>query len=219
MLLRDNIYDALRDAILTCDLLPGQNLREQDLAARYEVSRSPVREALLRLEGERLVTVLPRQGYVVNVVSMADARDLFNLRLVIEPACAAAAANATGSALADLDEFRVLPDGNEGAFVMQNRAFHTAVARLSGNARMAAVAIDLVEQADRLVRLSVDAVRGRDTRVLVAEHCDIIIALQAQDGRRAARLVRMHVQSAQTRVLRALRQTIPTPRAARHLSG
>ena len=56
MLLRDNIYDALRGAILSCELLPGQELREQELAARYEVSRSPVREALLRLEGERLTS-------------------------------------------------------------------------------------------------------------------------------------------------------------------
>jgi DNA-binding GntR family transcriptional regulator len=94
VLLRDNVYDALRSAILTCDLSPGQELREQDLAAQYAVSRSPVRDALLRLEGERLVTVLPRQGYRVNPVSVADARDIFGLRLVIEPACAAAAAGA-----------------------------------------------------------------------------------------------------------------------------
>src|ERR1700712_614092 len=91
MLLRDNVYEALRQAILSCDLRPGQELREHDLATRFSVSRSPVRDALLRLEGERLITVLPRQGYLVNAISIADARDIFGLRLLIEPACAAAA--------------------------------------------------------------------------------------------------------------------------------
>ena len=203
MLLRDNIYDALRGAILACDLLPGQALREQDLAAQYEVSRSPVREALLRLESERLVTVHPRQGYVVNPVSVSDARDLFGLRLVIEPACAAAAVHAVAVELAALDRFRVLAD--EAAFIVENRDFHTTLARLSGNARMAAVSIDLVEQSDRLIRLSVSTVLGRNTGLLVAEHAAIVDALQARDGRGAARLVRAHVLNAQTRVLKALR--------------
>ncbi len=206
MLLRDNIYDALRGAILTCDLLPGQELREQDLAARYEVSRSPVREALLRLEGERLVTVLPRQGYVVNPVSLADAQDLFGLRLVLEPACAAAAAAVASDAdLRALDRFRAL-DGNDDAFVAQNHDFHTSVARLSGNARMAAVTVELVEQSDRLVRLSVRRVLGHSTQGLVAEHAGIVTALQARDGRGAQKLVRAHVRNAQARVLGALRQ-------------
>ena len=206
MLLRDNIYDALRGAILSCELQPGQELREQDLAARYEVSRSPVREALLRLEGERLVTVQPRQGYVVNPISLADAQDLFGLRLVLEPACAVAAAASAGKAdLAALDRFRSL-DGDDSAFIAQNHDFHTTLARLSGNARMAAVTINLVEQSDRLIRLSVRSVLGHAAQLLVGEHSAIVDALQARDGRGAQRRVRAHVRNAQTRVLAALRQ-------------
>ena len=66
-------------------------MREQDLAERYAVSRQPVREALLRLEREHLVTVQPRQGYRVNPISLADARDLLRFRLALEPACVAEA--------------------------------------------------------------------------------------------------------------------------------
>jgi DNA-binding GntR family transcriptional regulator len=212
VLLRDNIYDALRGAILTCDLLPGQELREQDLAKQYDVSRSPVREALLRLEGERLVTVLPRQGYVVNPVSLADARDLFGLRLVLEPACAAAAAEAASAAeLRALDRFRSL-DGDDADFIAENHAFHTTLARLSGNARMAAVTIDLVEQSDRLIRLSVRGVLGNSTQQLVDEHAGIVAALQARDGRGAQKLARAHVRNAQDRVLGALRRRANTIR-------
>ena len=62
MLLRDNVYESLRSDILSCRLAPGDDMREQELAERYAVSRQPVREALLRLEREHLVTVQPRQS-------------------------------------------------------------------------------------------------------------------------------------------------------------
>ena len=73
MLLRDNVYHSLRSDILSCRLPPGGEIRESELAERYEVSRQPVREALLRLEREHLVTVQPRQGYRVNPISLGDA--------------------------------------------------------------------------------------------------------------------------------------------------
>ena len=80
MLLRDNVYENLRADILSCRLAPGDDMREQELAERYAVSRQPVREALLRLEREHLVTVQPRQGYRVNPISLSDARDLLRFR-------------------------------------------------------------------------------------------------------------------------------------------
>ena len=91
MLLRDNVYENLRSDILTCRLAPGDDMREQELAERYAVSRQPVREALLRLEREHLVTVQPRQGYRVNPISLSDARDLLRFRFALEPACVAEA--------------------------------------------------------------------------------------------------------------------------------
>src|SRR5579859_7302482 len=153
MLLRDNIYDAIRADILTCRLAPGEEMREQEMAARYEVSRAPVREALLRLERERLVTVHARRGYSVNPVSVADARDLFQLRLVLESACASVAAeNGRAEILKDMDPFRQFD--RDGDFIEYNRAFHAAIAEATGNRRMAATACDLIDQSVRLVRVS-----------------------------------------------------------------
>jgi DNA-binding GntR family transcriptional regulator len=206
MLLRDNIYDALRAAILTCALAPGQELREQDLAARYQVSRSPVRDALLRLEKERLVTVLPRQGYLVNPISPSDATEIFGLRLVMEPACAAAAAAAGRSGTAALDVWRVQGDRD---FVTYNRGFHAAIADLSGNARMASVAQDLVDQSDRLVRVSLASPAVADRGRLIAEHVSIIDAIQAGDAATAETLMRAHVAEARDRVLTALQNAPP----------
>ena len=204
MLLRDNIYDSLRSDILMCRIAPGDDMREQDLAERYAVSRQPVREALLRLEREHLVTVQPRQGYRVNPISLADARDLLRFRLALEPACVAEAiAHADQEVLQALDEFRLFT-GNREDFIAYNRGFHCALAHASGNRRMAAAACDLIEQADRLVRVSIANLRGHDPAQLVAEHVDLIAAMQRRDARGASRIIKAHIQKTEKRVLPAL---------------
>src|SRR6202021_2826748 len=126
MLLRDNVYESLRSDILTCHFMPGDDMREQELAERYAVSRQPVREALLRLEREHLVTVQPRQGYRVNPISLSDARDLLRFRLALEPACVAEALeHAPDSVLKTLEELRPFAGDHED-FIAYNRAFHSA---------------------------------------------------------------------------------------------
>ena len=138
MLLRDNVYESLRSDILTCHFAPGDDMREQELRRRYAVSRQPVREALLRLEREHLVTVQPRQGYRVNPISLSDARDLLRFRLALEPACVAAAIeNASDDVLKSLNGFRRFSGRHEN-FITYNRGFHLALAHASGNRRMAA---------------------------------------------------------------------------------
>jgi DNA-binding GntR family transcriptional regulator len=206
MLLRENVYESLRSDILTCRIAPGDDMREQELAERYAVSRQPVREALLRLEREHLVTVQPRQGYRVNPISLSDARDLLQFRLVLEPACVAAAIENAGDAeLKALDEFRLF-SGDHEAFITYNRAFHTALAHASGNRRMAASLCDLIAQADRLVRVSLANVRGHDPARLVAEHVALIEAMQRRDSRTANRIIKAHVAETVKRVLPALKR-------------
>src|SRR5438046_10529543 len=138
MLLRDNVYESLRSDILTGRLAPGDDMREQELAERYSVSRQPVREALLRLQREHLVTVQPRQGYRVNPISLSDARDVLRFRRALEPACVVEAiANAGDAVLKSLNQLRRF-SGDPEKFIAYNRAFHSALAPASGNRRMAA---------------------------------------------------------------------------------
>jgi DNA-binding GntR family transcriptional regulator len=206
MLLRDNVYEALRADILTCQLAPGDDVREQALAERYAVSRQPVREALLRLEREHLITVQPRQGYRVNPISLSDARDLLRFRLALEPACVAEAIeNAPDAALKALDKFRRFSGSHEN-FIAYNRAFHCALAHASGNRRMATALCDLIEQADRLVRVSVSNIRDHDPTQLVAEHAALIEAMQRRDARGAARIIKGHIRQTEKRVLPALKR-------------
>jgi DNA-binding GntR family transcriptional regulator len=207
--LSQNVYQALKRDILECRLLPNSDLREQLLAQRFVVSKSPVREALLRLEQERLITVAPRQGYRVASLSLEDASESFDLRKVLESACAeAAAANASTAVLGGLDQYRTLDvlDGEDPTdkFIRYNRAFHSAICMISGNARLARITIDLIDQMERMIRLSVNSVplAGRD--VLLGEHGDIIDAIQAGDRRKVIRLIRQHISGAEKRVLSGL---------------
>jgi GntR family transcriptional regulator, rspAB operon transcriptional repressor len=208
-LLRDAIYEKIRRAILSCEFQPGQELREQILAERYRVSRSPIRDSLLRLEQENLVTVLPRQGYRVNPISASDIEDLFGLRLLIGPACAAGAAGADDAELRTLDQFRGFADSDfdEPAFVTHIESFHLTVADLSGNRRMAVVARDLIQQFERVVRVVVQELDREFVRVVCAEYEAIIDAIQAHDADRASRLAREHAEASHLRILGALRMT------------
>src|SRR5690606_7805409 len=108
----------------------------------------------------------------------------------LESACAeAAASNGAPGTLARLDAFRTLdPDGSEDptdTFIKYNRAFHIAVCECSGNSRMTRLATDLIEQMERMIRFSVDAVPAQNKCVLLQEHGEIIDAIQGGDRRKA----------------------------------
>jgi GntR family transcriptional regulator, rspAB operon transcriptional repressor len=201
-LLRDSVYRALRHAVLTCEFQPGQELREQVLAEKYRVSRSPIRDSLLRLEQEKLVTVLPRQGYRVNPISPRDVEDLFGLRLIIAPACAAGAARADHAAVRSLDRFRnvIGDDVREAEFLEYNRDFHCTLADMAGNARLAAVERSLVEEFDRLVVVGLQVFQTSGIPDVCAEHDAILDAVQTHDSDAAYRLARDHIARGLTRI-------------------
>jgi DNA-binding GntR family transcriptional regulator len=142
----------------------------------------------------------------VTPISVADARDIFRFRGLLEAACVAEAARAASDeelrALGRSGRFsaRAFPAG----FIAYNRAFHCALADLSKNRRLASATRDMIEQMDRLVQVSVGMIEGRDPARLVREHGAIVSALRRRDGKRAARLVRAHVADAERRVAAAL---------------
>ena len=146
-LLRERVYEELRHGILTCELMPGAEIREAELAARFEVSKSPVRDALISLEREGLVITIPRQGYRVAPVSISDMLDMFHLRAALERASMERIIrHASDEQLQALDVFKTFhesqwPDG----FVGYNKAFHRRLAELSGNPRMRDQLIDLID--------------------------------------------------------------------------
>ncbi len=210
MLLRDNIYSAIRHAILTLEFEPGQELREQVLAERYHVSRSPIRDALLRLEQDGFVTVLPRQGYRVNTISLSDIEAMYEVYVLVEPACAAGAARADDATVATLDRFRgfVEDDGSFLAYIDYNRSFHIAMAGICGNPRLAAIEQELTEEFHRLIRYTLRSVETFVARPLVLEHDAIIDAIQAHDAQKAAQLSQAHTATRLLPVIVAFRNGV-----------
>lgn len=211
-LLRETIYEELRADILKLRLPPGTEIREAELASRFEVSKSPVRDALMRLERELLVITTPRQGYRVAPVSLADVQDMFHLRIALERACMERIVRqASDEQIASLNVYRRFePDAWHGEFVEYNRAFHRALTELSSNVRMRSHLVDLIDQMERVVLMSVNKVKqgGGNTQSLVDEHCRIIDALQERQVKRAERLAEQHISMAGKRVYEAIAKSV-----------
>ena len=205
-LLRERVYEQLRHDILTCELMPGAEIREAELAVRFEVSKSPVRDALISLEREGLVITIPRQGYRVAPVSISDMLDMFHLRAALERAnIERIIRHATDEQLQALDQFKYFyedqwPDG----FIGYNKKFHRLLAELGGNARMRDQLIDLIDLMGRAVQISVSNMDHGKPEALVAEHREIIDVIQSRSIKSAQRLAEQHVLAAGKRVSNAV---------------
>ena len=209
-LLRETVYEQLREDIISCKLAPGTEIREAELAARFDMSKSPVRDALMRLEREGLVITSPRQGYRVAPVSLSDVLDMFHLRAALERACMERIVlHASDEQLLALDAFRSFDAAAwPGGFVDFNRAFHRRVAELGANTRMRDQLLDLIDLMDRAIRMSVANISKGDPKLLVNEHCAIIDAVQARATKRAQRLAEQHVVAAGKRVSNAISRSL-----------
>jgi DNA-binding GntR family transcriptional regulator len=205
-LLREQVYEALRHDILTCNLMPGAEIREAELAVRFEVSKSPVRDALISLEREGLIITTPRQGYRVAPVSISDMLDMFHLRAALERAnMERIIRNASDEQLQELDQFKNFhrgqwPDG----FIGYNKKFHRLLAELGGNPRMRDQLIDLIDLMERAVQISVSNMDHGTPEALVAEHREIIDVIQSRSIKTAQRLAEQHVLAAGKRVSNAV---------------
>jgi GntR family transcriptional regulator, rspAB operon transcriptional repressor len=189
-----HIYQTLRGEILTTLLPPGTILVENGLAARFSVSKTPIREALALLQQDRLVDSLPRKGYLVTAVTVDDQRELIELRAAIDGAAAELAARRITPQEIEALERLVLPaesfDARAAKRHMElNRKFHVAIGRASGNQRLAQLVERLV---DETVRLFAPGFH-------MGEHREIIDALRTGDGKRARGAAVNHILMTQDR--------------------
>ena len=191
-----HLYQSLRNEILTMLLPPGTILVENALAARFSVSKTPIREALALLQQDRLVDSLPRKGYLVTTVTVEDQRELIELRAAIDGAAAELAAHRITPQELDALERLVLPaeasfDARAAKRHMDlNRRFHVAIGRASGNQRLAQLVERLV---DETVRLFAPGFH-------MGEHREIIDGLRTGDGARARAAAVNHILMTQDRV-------------------
>jgi DNA-binding GntR family transcriptional regulator len=201
-------YDLIKRAIIRCDLAPGQQITEEQLAERFGFGRAAVRPALKRLYQEQLVQTVTRQRYVIPPITLKDAYDLFELRLLLEPVAACRAAGRVDPIqLRRLDElcraqYQLGDRDSAEAFLRANAEFHVTIARASGNAMLAEVIANLLDREQRLNHLS-HMLQDRNDAAY-HEHHDLVEALVAGDGERAERVMADGIRSARTFVVDAL---------------
>ncbi|WP_300575388.1 GntR family transcriptional regulator [Phenylobacterium sp.] len=197
--LAETVYARLRAEIITCQLPPGLDLSEQDLADRFGVSKTPIREALGRLNQEGFVETFPRRGYRIRSVTLRDIGDLFELRSVLEQAAAGLAAQTMSGA--DLDRLDALANASYTVgetrsmadFIEANRTFHGAIAQASRNPRLAALVMTHLEESERLFYLGAQT---RDVNIETNhDHSEIVAVLRSGDAEAAARIMAEHIQN------------------------
>lgn len=205
-LVRTSIYQKLRSDVLSCELRPGQMLQERDLVARFQTSKSPIRDALLKLEEQGLVEVMPRKGYRVKRIDISDVHDMYGLRQMLERECVSLMIDvASDEVLKGLEAFRnAPPESGLATWIDYNRAFHAYIAANCGNARLTRIAREMIEQFDRLTYVSVTSSRGMALDNYVDEHGEIIDAICARNKRQAVARMREHIESSRKRVLECL---------------
>ncbi|GAA4953320.1 GntR family transcriptional regulator [Streptomonospora halophila] len=198
----DRAYRHTKDAILDRRYAGGDLISEGDIAAGVGVSRTPVREALLRLEAEGLVRLYPKRGALVVPVSQDEIDDVIETRRLVEGHTAQKAAAAEAGergALAVrlnelLDRMRTEVDGDRQAFVLADRGFHREIVAAGGNAILVGLYDSL---RDRQLRMMEEGVRtvARMCRN-IDEHAAILAAVEAGDAPSAGRAVQVHLDGA-----------------------
>jgi DNA-binding GntR family transcriptional regulator len=201
-------YAKLRRCIIRCELEPGERITEAKLASETGIGKTPVREALTRLIQDGLVRSIPGHGYEVTPITLGDVQDLYNFRLIIEPAAAQlAAGHVSATDLRRLDEFckarlSIVDQESESHYLQANYLFHTTIADASGNQRLGKAVRRVLEESERLFHLS-SALRKRSDDI-AHEHTDLVDALIAGDGEMARKLMQTHITASQRRALDAL---------------
>lgn len=206
--LSDQAYERIKHDIITCELEPGQPFTEESLAEQYGVGRAAVRAAVKRLYQEQLVQVGRAKRYLIAPITLKHARDVYQMRMLLEPEAARmAAGNLTPERIADLERLgtaQYQPGNRQSAedFLHANSKFHVEVARASGNEIMAETVASLLDRAERLNHLS--HMLGDRNEEAVHEHHELLDVLSRGDGDRAEAVMHQQIESARQFVLRAL---------------
>jgi DNA-binding GntR family transcriptional regulator len=195
----DTVQSALRDAIFQGALRAGEPLSVPELARRLNVSRSPVREAVLALVAQGLAVEQPRRGVVVATVNPADLLAIHEIRVFLEAGAARLSAQrATEERLKELrailcEQEGAVKAGDAAGYFRTNAMLHRAIARTAENERLAQM-LDVLEDQMRIALRDVAANRAH-MREGLAEHRAVVVAIVARDLAGAEQHMRRHIEN------------------------
>lgn len=195
--LREQVYRRLKDAIVNVVLEPNTRLIEEKLAADMGTSRTPVREAIQKLEKEGLIHRLPKGGFAVNVISDEDTEDVFGIRSVLEGYAAyLATLRATEDDLRTMDEIvakqeECLKSGQTDEFLRLNTEFHDILYQCANSKKLMALINDLRDfiYRYRVLILRYEGMAG----ISIQDHKEMIALMRAGNAKQVEKLVRKHI--------------------------
>lgn len=206
--LRDVVFNTLRQAILKGELKPGERLMEIALAEKLGVSRTPIREAMRKLELEGLVVMIPRRGAQVANITEKDLNDVLEVRIAlenvaIEKACTRMSEEDMGRLWLAAKEFeRIMAEGNLVRLAEADVAFHEIIYRASDNKRLNQVLNNLREQ---IYRYRVEYLKEEETRnVLVKEHEELTKAIRERDVKKAQEISFRHIENQRRAIIQSI---------------
>lgn len=197
------LYDRLKRLILEGALAPGEALIERTLAERLSVSRTPVREAIFRLEREGLVEAVDGKGAFVASYTIEDLIEIYQIREGLEPLAARLSCAHLGDADLEYHEQQLksyrddprLRQQNPGKWLQLGWEFHRMFIQASKNARLIDVIERMQNQIELFRGLGRTVIPREDMQTAVEEHWEILTALRTRDPERAELAVRSHLRS------------------------
>jgi DNA-binding GntR family transcriptional regulator len=204
------VFESLREAIIEGMLRPSERLMEIQLAEEMGVSRTPVREAIRKLELEGLVVMIPRKGAYVAGLSLKDIADVFEIRGALEGLAAELAAErATDEELEAMERYLVkiseeIDNGDLSKVVETDTDFHTLLYKSSRNTRLSQIINNLREQIQRFRTTSL-SFPGR-MKIALEEHRKIVEAVSSRDGELARKLAQEHIENAENTMMGMIQQ-------------
>ena len=203
----EKAYQIIKDKIVTLELKPLAVIDEQALMDCLKLGRTPIREALHRLETESLVIIAPRRGMFVANISITDLQKIFELRIPLEGYCAQLAAQrATDAQLTEMEEVVGRLDGLTNSDTHElmdvDQILHQLMYEAADNEFMVDVLGRLHTLSLRLWYLGLGQLK--DLKVSIEDHRQIVQALRARDGALAERLIQQHIGNFQQAVKAAL---------------
>ena len=211
--IRDIAYDRLKHAIITGELPAGSRIVETTYAEQLHISRTPLREALRKLERDGLVEYVLRRGVVVRAFTMEDVDEIYTIRNALEmltlPAIIEKATPADIASLrARLHEMdKMLESGDIENLSLMARAFHSEITRISGLNRI----LRVIESQDEFInRFSAMAIRQENRRVQAhEEHYKLVEYIENKDLEHLEKLTKKHIERSKENCLAALAQQRP----------
>jgi len=195
-------YNEIKRRIFSGEFAPGARLREIEVAALLELGRTPVREALKRIQDEGLLRQEPGRGLVVTTMDQQEVGELYAMREVLESAAAALAArHATDAEIANMQA--ILQEGGSDPVAL-NLRFHDAIYSAAHNRHLIRLLRSLTDTTYLLGRSTLST-KAR-AQAAMQEHTDIAAAIRSRDPGRAAEAARRHIHQALLERLKMLRQ-------------